>query len=281
MNLSDYMDSNTLLLHNSEMYKTNSVLRNIVLRNRGLCLLHGLLFTARNTVNTALGEEISKVLGTDWLMLFMQPHLHSSTVIWAMRILVVLCANDIIITRLRGGIMNSGYMRNTEVICQSKDMIKLSSSQATALSSNSKNSEDLILSLITKQSEDSKISCTNCSSFSYLEWLLLHHIHIPEIYFLLTALIMGQPVKVLGTEHVNLDLDRIWTFLWGTPVSSALSSKYLQIVHFRESGCLVHCFRLFGDIKWGLWLFGMLIFYIKVLFITFFLIRKREPAKIT
>ncbi|XP_053688917.1 WD repeat and FYVE domain-containing protein 3 isoform X2 [Sabethes cyaneus] len=227
MNLTDYIDATTVLLRKPEMYKTNTVLRNIILRNRGLCLLHGLLFTTRNTVNTILTDEISKVLGTDWLMQFMMPHLHSSTVIWALRILVVLCANDIIITRLRGGTMNSGYMRNTEVIGQSKDIIKLSSSQATALPSNTKNSEDPILSLITKQNEENKTCYTHCSGFSYLEWLLLHHINIPEIYFLLTALMMGQPVKVLGTEHVTLDLDKIWTFLWGTPVSSALSSSIL------------------------------------------------------
>lgn len=66
----------------------------ILLRNRCLQLLHGLLFTQRNTVNGIVCEEIARVLGTDWLMSFMQVHVHSSTVIWAMRLLVILCSGQ-------------------------------------------------------------------------------------------------------------------------------------------------------------------------------------------
>lgn len=66
----------------------------ILLRNRCFQLLHGLLFTARNTVNGIVCEEIARVLGTDWLISFMQVHIHSSTVIWSMRLLVILCAGQ-------------------------------------------------------------------------------------------------------------------------------------------------------------------------------------------
>lgn len=57
------------------------VVKNILLRNRGLRLLHALLFTSRNTVNNHLCDDISRILGLDWLLLLLQPQIHSSTVI--------------------------------------------------------------------------------------------------------------------------------------------------------------------------------------------------------
>lgn len=56
-------------------------IKSILLRNRALRLLHALLFTSRNTVNIHLCEDISRILGLDWLLLLLQPQMHSSTVI--------------------------------------------------------------------------------------------------------------------------------------------------------------------------------------------------------
>lgn len=70
----------------------------IVLRNRCLGLMHTLLF-ARNSVSLMVCDEIARTLGFDWILLFMQPHLHSSTVIWALRILVVLCSIPALMNR--------------------------------------------------------------------------------------------------------------------------------------------------------------------------------------
>lgn len=60
----------------------------IQLRNRCLGLLHTLIFSSRNHIC----EEIVKTLGFDWLLFFLQPHIHSSTVIWAFQILVAVCS---------------------------------------------------------------------------------------------------------------------------------------------------------------------------------------------
>lgn len=66
----------------------------IILRNKCFNVLHGLLFTARNLVNTIVCEEISKVLGMDWLLSFMLENVHPSTVLWALRLLVILCSGQ-------------------------------------------------------------------------------------------------------------------------------------------------------------------------------------------
>lgn len=96
--------------------------QNIYLRNRCLSLLHGLLFTSRNTVNYIICDDISKTLGMDWLLLFMQPHVHFTTVIIAVRILVVVCANESFLVRFRDSTHNGGYLRFTEMVSQKKTM---------------------------------------------------------------------------------------------------------------------------------------------------------------
>jgi len=98
------------------------VAQNIYLRNRCLSLLHGLLFTPRNTVNYVICDDISKTLGMDWLLLFMQPHVHFTTVIIAVRILVVICANESFLVRFRDATHNGGYLRFTEMVSQRKMM---------------------------------------------------------------------------------------------------------------------------------------------------------------
>lgn len=41
---------------------------------------------------------------------------------------------------------------------------------------------------------------SNVSGFHSLSCLLTRHVEVPEIYFLLIALVMGQPVKLLPAE---------------------------------------------------------------------------------
>lgn len=66
----------------------------IILRNKCFNVLHSLLFTQRNLVNGIVCEEISRVLGMDWLLIFMQENVHHTTVLWALRILVILCSGQ-------------------------------------------------------------------------------------------------------------------------------------------------------------------------------------------
>ena len=212
-------DSNTAL-EDADVYKQNVAVRNIVLRNRCLALLHSLLFTPRNTVNAIICDEISKVLGMDWLMLFMQSHVHSSTVIWSMRIMVVLCANETLIGRFREGTHNGGYLRHTELISQHKNTVVLAPPQmSSGPASPSAVGQTSTQSVPPQIAGEVKLAVLQISGFQYLEWLMPYHLEIPELYFLLTAFIMGQPVKLLGQEHTKLDLDRVWAFLWGAPVS--------------------------------------------------------------
>lgn len=244
------------IIEDKETGVTNAI-RNIILRNRCLSLLHSLLFTIRNTVNAIICDEISKILGLDWILLFMQPNIHQSTVVWSMRILVVLLANESLITRFREGSMNGGYLRNTELISQNKNSVVLS--HQSQLPPPSPASPSTLVSqpgfiLPSQIAGEVKVQALSINGFQYLEWLLPFHLEVPELYFLLTALIMGQPVKCLASEHTKLDLDKVWNFLWGGPVSPS-SANSPKVVLCPEAVCvLLTIVRTIvhsnNDIKW-------------------------------
>lgn len=66
---------------------------------------------------------------------------------------------------------------------------------------------------------DIKSEALHIPGFQYLNWLLPSHVEIPEVYFLLTALMLGQPVKSLPND-TKFDLDAVWAFLWGSTVNN-------------------------------------------------------------
>lgn len=69
------------------------------------------------------------------------------------------------------------------------------------------------------QGFENKTEILHIPGFQYLGWLLPSHLEIPELYFLLTALMMGQPIKLLPAE-TKFDLDSVWAFLWGSSVNN-------------------------------------------------------------
>lgn len=223
------------------MTKDELLIKKILLRNHCLSILHSLLFTARNTVNNIVCDDTSKVLGMDWLLLLMQPQVHPTTVIWAMRILVVLCANETLINRFKDGVQNGGYLRYTELVSQNQNMNVLTPQLSPAPVNQTGIVPQQGITLPQQIAGEVKTAVLHIPGFQYLEWLLPHHLNIPELYFLLTALIMGQPVKMLATDHpTKLDLDKVWAFLWGAPVSQAPVGSVAPKVNFcAEAVCVL------------------------------------------
>lgn len=65
-------------------------------------------------------EELSRILGLDWILLFLQGHLHSTTVVWSLRILIVVTSVSSLVTKFREGIGNGGWLKESEMVLQSK-----------------------------------------------------------------------------------------------------------------------------------------------------------------
>ncbi|KMR04720.1 wd repeat and fyve domain-containing protein 3 [Lasius niger] len=173
----------------------------ILLRNRCLQLLHSLLFNG-SKVNVNMCEEVAKVMGLDWVLLFLQSDLHSTTVVWGLRILVAICSVQLILQKFKEGTSNGGWLRHTD-----------HNKMALALGCHQQMSTGEI-----------KPSGLHVPGFQHLGWLLPQHIDlVPELYFLFIALMMGQPVKLLPTDS-KLDLDNVWNFMFGVPANHTLSS---------------------------------------------------------
>ncbi|KAJ9586850.1 hypothetical protein L9F63_019532, partial [Diploptera punctata] len=185
---------------------------NIVLRNRCLQLLHSLLFTPRNTVSLGFCEEVTQVLGLDWVLLYLQGHLHPTTVVWGLRILVVLCSCSSLLQKFREGSNNGGWLRDTELVMQNKMAVVLGYQLGASTPKTPGGPREV------------KSEALYVPGFQRLNWLLPQHIDVPEVYFLLMALMMGQPVKLLPADSSKLDLDSVWNFMFGVPASQSVTS---------------------------------------------------------
>lgn len=65
-------------------------------------------------------EEVVKVLGLDWVLLFVQGHLHPSTVLVALRMLVALLSNAGILQKFRDASQNGGWMSGAQQVTNNK-----------------------------------------------------------------------------------------------------------------------------------------------------------------
>jgi WD repeat and FYVE domain-containing protein 3 len=186
----------------------NDIISNIFLRNKCLQILHSLLFQNKK-VCMSFCDELTKTLGFDWVLLFLQGHLHSATVVWGLRILVILNSCPNLIQRFRDGTHNKGWLKETETINGSIG-IPPGYQIGSVMNKSGPQSPKLA-------------DMSNVHGFQRLEWIMPHHTAIPEVYFLLVALVMGQPVKLLPAD-MKLDLDSIWNFMFGVPASQSVTS---------------------------------------------------------
>lgn len=63
-------------------------------------------------------DEIQKILGFDWLLLFTQGHIHPSTVIKALMILLTMLQNSnyTAAVKFRDGTIGGGWLKGTEPV---------------------------------------------------------------------------------------------------------------------------------------------------------------------
>ncbi len=59
----------------------------------------------------------------------------------------------------------------------------------------------------------------------FFNWMMPSHIELPDAYFLLTAMVLGQPVRSLPAD-VKFDLDSVWKNLFGT---TAVETSFVEI----------------------------------------------------
>lgn len=56
------------------------------------------------------------MLGFDWILMFLQGHIHATTVIRALKILLVMFRNPQVVSKFRDGQSGGGWLKDTEMI---------------------------------------------------------------------------------------------------------------------------------------------------------------------
>ncbi|XP_041084029.1 WD repeat and FYVE domain-containing protein 3 isoform X2 [Polyodon spathula] len=219
----------------------------ILLRNCLLDILLKLLFTSKEkiTVNAQACEDLVKILGFDWLLMFMEEHLHSSTVTAAMRILIVLLSNQPNLTRFKEGLTGGGWLDHTDSVLTNKIGTVLGFNVGRSAGGRS------------TVREINRDAC-HFPGFPVLQTFLPKHTNVPELYFLLMALFLQQPVTELP-GNLQFDLDSIWTFIFGVPASSGPAVGSIHNVCTEAAFLLLGMLRSMLNLPWqseeeGSWL---------------------------
>ncbi|XP_071808138.1 WD repeat and FYVE domain-containing protein 3-like isoform X3 [Asterias amurensis] len=184
---------------------------NIHLRNVLLDVILKLLFVPNtHNVNPSICEEVQKVLGYDWLLLVIQSHVHATTVIMGLRILVTMLHNQSAISKFRDGSYGGGWLDHTEAVLQNRMGVVLGFNLGKGK----------------KGLQNREINQETCHmpGFTVLQWLLPKHASVPGIYFLLMAMSLGQHVRELP-ENCQLDLNSMWQFIFGVPTTQSLAGR--------------------------------------------------------
>ena len=70
-------------------------------------------------------DEILRILGFDWLLLFLQGHLHRLTVVLAMRTLLLMLGSPPVLARFREGSTSGGWLDETQSVLENRIGIAL------------------------------------------------------------------------------------------------------------------------------------------------------------
>lgn len=173
---------------------------NLVLRNRCLKLFFSLLYAGQK-IHTKYCEDVVQVVGFDWILLFLEGHLHPSTVVWGLRILMTLLSIPALMDKFRTGACNGHWLIKSEIVLQNKMVQALGqTSTATGKATRRGIRQDIF----------------GVPGFQMLNWAMPRHIEVPETYFLVIAIVLGQPVKALPAD-VRFDMNAVWNYVFGAP----------------------------------------------------------------
>ena len=72
--------------------------------------------TKKNQICCSFADALQETLGFDWLLLFIQAHLHNTTVVRATRILVTMLSSTPALNRFREGLGSGSWLDGTDIM---------------------------------------------------------------------------------------------------------------------------------------------------------------------
>ena len=181
------------------------VMNKVMLRNRCLKLFYSLLFTEDGDIHANYCDDVAQVVGFDFVLAFVRGSLHPTTVVWGLRILMALLSLPQLLVKFRTGSCNGHWLLKSDIVLHNK----------------------MVEALGQGPSNGSKVSKSNIRhdifqvpGFQHLNWLMPNHVDVPEVYFLLSSILVGRvAAKELPSKIERLDLDSIWEYIFGSKAS--------------------------------------------------------------
>uniref|UniRef100_A0A3B5LV97 Alfy-like armadillo-like repeat domain-containing protein n=1 Tax=Xiphophorus couchianus TaxID=32473 RepID=A0A3B5LV97_9TELE len=119
-------------------------------------------------------------LGSDWFLLFLQAHLHPSTLKLGLILLTQFLSNPGQQSSFREGVMPGTLIEGIEEPFVIMDNLRVHSWSQECLS-------------------------TTCPGFDVLQELLVRHTHVPQVYEALAALLLGRSTSHMTARELDLD----------------------------------------------------------------------------
>uniref|UniRef100_A0A671PYY1 WD repeat- and FYVE domain-containing protein 4-like n=1 Tax=Sinocyclocheilus anshuiensis TaxID=1608454 RepID=A0A671PYY1_9TELE len=126
-------------------------------------------------------EEVFFALGSDWFLLFLQGHIHTSTVLLVLTLLTHFLSYPSILAKFREGVSPGTLVETMEMPTNITDNLKSRSWSFECL------------------------SCI-CPGFEVLQKLLVSHIHLPQVYGAISALLIGKSDFQVPAGQVEVTL---------------------------------------------------------------------------
>ncbi|XP_052429042.1 WD repeat- and FYVE domain-containing protein 4 isoform X1 [Carassius gibelio] len=152
--------------------------RSVWIRNQLLSMLSSLIISNISRINQ---EEVFYALGSDWFLLFLQGHIHTSTVLLVLTLLTHFLSYPNILAKFREGVSPGTLVETMDMPTSITDNLKSRSWSFECL------------------------SCI-CPGFEVLQKLLVNHIHLPQVYGAIAALLIGQSDFKVPAGQVDVDM---------------------------------------------------------------------------
>ncbi|XP_057164793.1 WD repeat- and FYVE domain-containing protein 4 isoform X4 [Ursus arctos] len=162
--------------------------KTIWLRNQLLEMLFSVISSSQLHLSSETKEEMFLSLGPDWFLLLVQGHVHSSTTVLGLKLLLHFLASPSLRGRFKDGLFAGSWVeRSSEGV-------------------------DIVIDNLKSQPPTSDQSPCLLPGFRVLKDFLGHHVHIPEVYLIVSSFFLQTPLTEL-TDGPKGSLDAMLQWL--------------------------------------------------------------------
>ncbi|XP_059025625.1 WD repeat- and FYVE domain-containing protein 4 isoform X3 [Mustela lutreola] len=162
--------------------------KTIWLRNQLLEMLFSVISSSQLHLSSETKEEMFLSLGPDWFLLLMQGHVHHSTTVLGLKLLLHFLASPSLRGRFKDGLCAGSWVeRSSEGV-------------------------DIVIDNLKSQTPTPDQSPCLLPGFRVLKDFLGHHVHIPEVYLIVSTFFLQTPLTEL-TDGPKDSLDAMLQWL--------------------------------------------------------------------